>query len=102
MVMFRGNRASSSGSNDHVLQYADQAGAAPAYCHKPSSSFTQSIFSEPQLCSVGANAFRSSNTASAPPAELPFFRQANSRVPQDLQNTRSSRSEEAKLPVSPS
>src|SRR3954447_4056989 len=101
MVMFRGNRASSSGSNDLVLHSRAQAGAAPGYCNRPSSSFTHSIFSETQLCSVGANAFRSSNVANATPATVPFLLQANSRVPQDLQNTRSSLSEEAKLPVSP-
>src|SRR5262249_6060427 len=35
------------------------------------------------------------------PAPEPSFRQANSRVPQRTQNTRSSRSEVAKRPVSP-
>jgi hypothetical protein len=32
-------------------------GTVAGYCGKPSSSLTQSIFSETQMCSVGANAF---------------------------------------------
>jgi len=66
-----------------------QAGFVPGYCGKPSSSLTQSIFSATQMCSVGANALRSSNTASATPAAEPLLRQENSRVPQALQKTRS-------------
>ena len=65
------------------------------YCGRPSSSLTQSIFSATQMCSVGAKALRSSNAASATPATAGFFRQANRRVPQILQKTRSSASDEA-------
>src|SRR5664279_3111375 len=45
-----------------------QAGTVPGYCGRPSSSFTQSIFSETHICSVGAKALRSSKVASATPA----------------------------------
>jgi hypothetical protein len=54
------------------------------YCGRPSSSFTQFIFSLTQMCPVGANALRSSNTAGATPAAVPFFRQQNRRVPHVL------------------
>src|SRR5215470_13129885 len=70
-------------------------GTPSPYCVRPSSSLTQCIFSETQMCSVGAKALRSSNTASATPAAEPSVRQENSRVPQRLQNTRSSLAEVA-------
>src|SRR6476619_92743 len=69
-------------------------GAVPGHCGRPSSSLTQSIFSVTHMWSVGAKALRSSNAASATPATAGFFRQANSRVPQVLQKTRSSTSDE--------
>ena len=47
-------------------------------------SFTQLIFSLIQMCPVGANALRSSNTASATPAAVTFFRWQNRRVPHGL------------------
>src|SRR6185369_8635949 len=47
-------------------------------------------------------ALRSSKAASATPTTVPLVRRENSRVPQTLQNTRSSASEEGKRAVSPS
>src|ERR1019366_1878306 len=73
----------------------DQAGTVPGYCGRPSSSFSQAIFSETQMCSVGAKALRSSKVSSDTPAAVPLRPQENSRVPQVLQNTRSIASEEA-------
>src|SRR5262245_25626312 len=64
------------------------------YCGRSSSSFSQLIFSDTQMCSVGAKALRSSKVASATPARVPLRRQENNRVPQLLQNTLSSASEE--------
>jgi len=55
---------------------------------------TQSIFSETQMCSVGAKALRSSNTASATPTTVPLLRRENSRVPHALQKIRSSASDD--------
>ena len=66
----------------------------PLYWGSSSSSFTQSISSETQMCSVGEKALRSSKAASARDHRR-GLRQANSLVPQILQKTRSSVSEEA-------
>jgi hypothetical protein len=43
---------------------------------------SQLSFSSAQICSVGANALRSSNTASATPIKVPLVRRENSLVPQ--------------------
>src|SRR5712672_3544795 len=64
--------------------YADLSRTNPHFA-KMYSSFTQSIFSAIQMCSVGANALRSSKAASATPATVPFFRHENSLAPQVLQ-----------------
>src|SRR6187402_1474641 len=53
------------------------------------------------ICSVGAKALRSSKVASATPTTVPLVRRENSRVPQSLQNTRSSASDDGKRAVSP-
>src|SRR3974390_884123 len=93
---------SNDGSRYHLFMngplrqgFAGHAGGIAGYCGRPSSSFSHAIFSVTQMCSVGAKALRSSKVASATPAAVPFRRQANSRVPQALQNTRSSVSDEA-------
>src|ERR1700730_8066135 len=81
--------------NNRREQWSLLQGAVPGYCGRPSSSLTQCIFSVTHMWKVGANALRSSNAASATPTTAGFFRQANSRVPQALQKTRSSASDEA-------
>src|SRR5277367_5575975 len=96
-VLLSGNRSSRPVQlmqRHDTITYPLQAGTASGYCGKPSSSVTQCIFSLTQMCSVGLNALRSSKTASATPAAVPLRRQENNRVPQALQKTRSSTSEE--------
>src|SRR5260370_41895241 len=83
------------GIHERAVRTGLLQGAVHGYCGRPSSSLTHSIFSVTHMWSVGAKALRSSNAASATPATAGFFRQANRRVPQILQTTRSRTSDEA-------